>query len=127
MATRKCHDGPCGPCSLCYTYSRKYIHPGNLEGEQFTFLCEIESRVINMTECICYSCSKQIKRNINKQNFTPRWRSKSMTKSRCSIEGCTNDTIKNTHLASCEEIEQVLDQTVTSFTVTDTTSVALCQ
>ena len=128
MATQKCHNGPCGPCSLCKSLSSKYTHPERFDTEQYKFLCEVEEREICKTDCICHCCSKQIKRNVSNENFTPRWKSRHPTTNKCGIGGCTSEAKKNTQLASTEEIEMVMGQSVTSFTVAaDRTIVPLCQ
>ena len=125
MATQKCHDGPCGPCSLCKTNSTKYTHPEKFDNEQYKFLCEVEEREISKTECICYCCSKQIKRNVSNKHFKPRWKVSPTTINKCGIEGCTSEAKKNTQLAS---IEMVMGQPITSFTVAaEKTLVPLCQ
>ena len=127
MATRKCHDGLCGLCSLCKTHCNKYTHPELFDSEQYRFLCGVEEREVSMKECICYSCSKQIKRNVGNEKFRPRWQIKFTPIHKCGMEGCTYLAKKNTELVSTEEIERVLGQPVNSFTVEENTLVPLCQ
>ena len=87
-----------------------------------------KERSVRLTVYICHCCSKQIKRNISNENFTPRWKSRHPTTNKCGIGGCTSEAKKNTQLASTEEIEMIMGQSVTSFTVAaDRTIVPLCQ
>ena len=127
--SRKCHDGPCGPCFLCKSASKQFTHPVRFNSEQYTFLCKFEEQCIDKTVCICYPCSKDIKRNINNMLFKPRWRkAEKKCNGRCAIQSCENTAIKNTHLASNEDVEKILERPVISFTVVDeVVSVRLCQ
>ena len=129
MATsRKCHQGPCGPCILCQDQSTKYTHAERFDNEQDAFLCKVQNSSIDKHACICYACSKQVKRNINNPKFEPRWQSKPKVKAKCSIQKCENTVSKKTNLASGEDIKQVLGQPIVSFTVgEDETTVGLCQ
>ena len=123
---QKCHDGPCGPCFLCHGHSPKYSHPERFDAEQYTFLCEIEKKNIDKSVCICYACTKQIRRSGNTPTFKPRWlKSSRPDHNRCGMKNCENGACKKTHLASCDQIETL---PVVSFTIeNDITSVPLCQ
>ena len=125
---QKCHEGHCGPCFLCNGQSTKYTHPVRFRSEEYTFLCQCEDREIDATVCICYPCHKQIQRNIGNTGFKPRWQKHNIKTTVCGIEGCKKEAIKNTHLASREDIEHIFNKAVTSFTVEDDAiSVPLCQ
>ena len=127
-SSRKCHDGLCGPCFLCHSESTKYTHPEKFDNKQYAFLCEVENKLVDRCVCVCYACSKQLKRNLGNPMFEPRWRTKQKCQSKCSIQNCENLASKKTSLASGEEIERFIGQPVVSFTVEEAVStVSLCQ
>ena len=83
----KFHEGSCGPCRLCMEPAKKYTHVDKLSEDEYAFLLEVESTSIDQSACICYSCSKQIKRNTNNLNFQPRWKPKIVRETlKCSIK-----------------------------------------
>ncbi len=127
MATvHKPHEGSCGPCSLCMGTARKYTHVEKFSEDECALLLTVESTSIDPSACICYSCSKQIKRNATNPNFQPRWKPKMCQKTlKCSISKCDEQFSKSTRLASVEDIEQVLQQKVACFTVEDDHQVAV--
>ncbi len=90
MATvHKSHEGSCGPCSLCMGTARKYTHVEKFSEDECALLLTVESTSIDPSACICYSCSKQIKRNATNPNFQPRWNPKMCQKTlKCSISKC---------------------------------------
>ncbi len=49
----------------------KYTHVDKFSEDEYNYalLLEVESTSIDQSACICYSCSKQIKRNTNNPNF----------------------------------------------------------
>ncbi len=129
-SSTKCHQGTCGPCFLCRAESTKYTHPEKFDAQQYTFLCEVESASIDKCVCICYACSKQLKRNVNNPKFQPRWRQdRSDTfQKKCSVQSCENAAQKKTSLASAQQIEHLIGQPIVSFTVEQAvSSVNLCQ
>ena len=98
-SSRKCHEGPCGPCSLCHRQSSKFTHTERLNVLQYQFLCEAENNVDKST-CICYACFKQLNRNVGNPNFRPRWkRCSSQSTGKCSIQGCEHNMHKSTCIA----------------------------
>ena len=101
-----------------------------LSENEYSLLLKVESVSIDKSACICYSCSKQIKRSIsNNPNFQPRWKPKIVKETlKCSIHICNEKLCKTTKLASVEEIEEVLQQKVACFTVEDDqVAVGLCR
>ena len=116
---RKCHSGPCGPCFLCTGCSSKYTHPEKFTHEQYRFLCSVEEDEIEKSVCICYPCHKQIQRNINNTQFKPRWKKNAIKPKfiKCGIEGCSNAFAKKTNLANKENVEQILQQPLVSFSI----------
>ena len=77
------HEGSCGPCRLCMETVKKYTHVQKLSENEYSLLLKVESVSIDKSACICYSCSKQIKRSIsNNPNFQPRWKPKIVTRRR---------------------------------------------
>ena len=124
------HEGSCGPCRLCMETVKKYTHVQKLSENEYSLLLKVESVSIDKSACICYSCSKQIKRSIsNNPNFQPRWKPKIVKETlKCSIHICNEKLCKTTKLASVEEIEEVLQQKVACFTVEDDqVAVGLCR
>ncbi len=128
-SSRKCHQGPCGPCFLCHDQSTKYTHPEKFDPQQYAFLCEVESKTMDKCVCICYVCSKQLKRNTSYPRFQPRWRGRSnKSQTKCSIQSCENEAHKTTSLASAQEVEHLIGHPIVSFTVEHNAStVSLCQ
>ena len=125
----KCHQGPCGPCFLCHKQSSKFTHPEKFDDAQYTFLCAVEERPIDKYVCICYACSKQLKRNVSNPKSEPRWKAKpTKPQSKCSIQNCDNAACKNTNLASGDQIERLIGKPIVAFTVEeDASTVRLCQ
>jgi len=69
----KCHQGPC-------------THPEKFNKEQYTFLCEVEKTTIKYM-CVCYTCSKHLKGNVNNPKFKPQWHTKPYKRqTKCSIQ-----------------------------------------
>ncbi len=128
-SSRTCHQGPCGPCSLCRHGSTKFTHAESLDVQQYQFLCEVENTTIDKSACICYACSKQLKRNVGNTKFRPRWKQNSrQNAAKCSIQSCEHTAHKSTTLATATEIEQLIGQPIVAFNVEqDESSVSLCQ
>lgn len=61
-------------------------------------------------ECVCRKCEKDIKRNSNKDTYTPRWvRGGTRTAAQCIVLGCTDTrTIICTGSISKEQVAEVL-------------------
>ena len=131
MATRakKCHEGSCGPCGLCHQSQRKYEHPVRWTEEDYILLVKVDGSPVQREACICYSCTKQFKRNKENLKFQPRWKcTLPKEKIKCSIDKCDNRVHKHTKLASVEAIEERLEDKAVSFTVDEKqVSVGLCQ
>ena len=69
--------------------------------------------------CICYPCSKQLKRNVGNKNFLPRWHPRQSDKpSCCSITGCKQAAKKRTQI-TLNEAEKIFKKPVAMFEVTD--------
>ena len=128
-SSRKCHKGPCGPCSLCHRQSSKFTHAGRLDVLQFQFLCETENTKVDKSTCICHACCKQLNRNVGNPNFRPRWKQwSSQSRGRCGVQGCEHSIHKCTRIATAAEIEQVVGKPIVAFNVEeDGSSINLCQ
>ena len=62
MATKSIpHKENCGPCSLCGTDSKRYIHPESMDADtkSLIILCEIEGSNMAIVNCICHACYKR--------------------------------------------------------------------
>ena len=75
--------------------STKYTHAERFDNEQYAFLYKVQNSSIDKHACICYACSKQVKRNINNPKFEPRWQSKPKVKAKCSIQECENTVLRH--------------------------------
>lgn len=128
-SSRKCHEGPCGPCSLCHRQSSKFTHTERLNVLQYQFLCEVENTNVDKSTCLCYACFKQLNRNVGNPNFRPRWKQcSSQSTGKCSIQGCEHNMHKSTCIATAAEIEQVIGKPIVAFNVEeDGSSINLCQ
>ena len=118
MATNKLHSGKkCGPCSLCKQKKIHYTHISEWSNDQKLFLKTTEAN-ISPSSCICKVCADDIKRNMHKDNYTPRWRK---TKPKCTVIGCKNVRgIKLCNITNNANMEQLLELENT------TTAVTLC-
>ena len=118
MATNKLHSGKkCGPCSLCKQKKFHYTHISEWSNDQKLFLKTTEAN-ISPSSCICKVCADDIKRNMHKDNYTPRWRK---TKPKCTVIGCKNVRgIKLCNITNNANMEQLLELENT------TTAVTLC-
>ena len=82
------------------------------------------------TACICLPCVKQIQRNHNNTEFTPRWLPKvpPKLKQSCNIEGCHTTVYSQTSLASPEELQLLFEKRVIAFSIESSKStIGLCQ
>ena len=125
---KRYHEGPCGPCALCSAKATKYTHPESMTEVEIALIHKFQGRDISQA-CICLPCAKQVKRNVNKPNFHPRWLPKEPKREKlCSIEKCAKTVYRNTNLATPEEINELLQERVVAFTAEPTgASVGLCQ
>ena len=135
MATRqrhiKCHEGDCACCTWCLKSNSRYIHPIQIKekaNEVYTWLQNNCSN-LNDSSCICQPCYKQIDRKNGSPGFHPRWAPKlPKPNTKCCIEKCEQPVYTNTNLVTGEQIEQILHERVTAFSISDSqTSLALCQ
>ena len=127
-SSKRYHKGPCGPCALCSAKATKYTHPESMTEAEIALIHEFQGRDISQA-CICLPCPKQVKQNVNKPNFHPRWLPKEQKPEKlCSIEKCAKTVHRRTNLATPEEINKLLQERVVAFTAEPTgTSVGLCQ
>ena len=125
----KCHSGPCGPCKLCQKPSNKYTHPVKFTDTEYEFLRGLERGNVSKDVCVCYPCSKQLKRNIGNENFQPRWLDGPKdTLFRCGVSGCKHAGKKRTELV-LNTVEEIFHHPLVTFEVTDqesTVSARLC-
>ena len=127
MATKqgKCHEGPCGPCSLCQQRRTRYTHPDKLTQDEYLLLVTVNCSPVKKDAFICYSCIKQLKRNMGNPHFQSRWKCKPFQeKGKCFVDRC-----KYTKLASANDIEEILQRKIVYFTVDEQVeaSVGLCK
>ena len=94
-----------------------YTHISEWSNDQKLFLKTTEAN-ISPSSCICKVCADDIKRNMHKDNYTPRWRK---TKPKCTVIGCKNVRgIKLCNITNNANMEQLLELENT------TTAVTLC-
>ena len=126
--------GPCTPCELCNKRNPKMKHPIQMKEQvQFKVVYEWlkqEQPTMKETACICLPCVKQIQRNHNNTEFTPRWLPKvpPKLKQSCNIEGCHTTVYSQTSLASPEELQLLFEKRVIAFSIESSKStIGLCQ
>ena len=100
------HRGNCGPCSLCCMGSNRYTHLSSMDESTKTLIMNIEGR--RNVGCICHACYKQAKRNVGNENYTPRWRPKTVTPEYCGLACCMEKKYRQTSIASPTEIEAIV-------------------
>ncbi len=122
------HLGACGPCTLCKKQSFRYTHAENIGESEKTVISKFSGKSLPDTACICQACILQVKKNLDNDNFRPRWLPKqAKTLEICCIENCKHPADKNTTLVTPEQLEKVLDIRVVAFTVGgDGTQAPLC-
>ena len=78
-------------------------------------MVNMESELVNDLSCICKSCERDIKRNIDKENYQPRWIRKVKDIPECILPDCFDKTtIIHTNMANREQISTLLNITVPS-------------
>ena len=103
------HPGqPCGPCHLCQERSTHYSHLAtwreNLKERVNQFTLTVER------DCVCRKCEKDIKRNISKDAYTPRWVRSGTRAAQCIVLGCTHTgTIIRSGSITSHQVSQVLN------------------
>ena len=99
----KFHSGhDCGPCSLCHQKYRYYTHSAAWTEVYRGRLHRIEEEITD-SSCICKPCERDIKRNLNRVDYLPRWRGKAAQ--HCLVQGCRSSTkIIRTSLFSSEQL-----------------------
>lgn len=104
---------PClqaGPCTLCKQRSFRYTLFKSAELQEKELICEHYTGTLSNVSCICQACMKQVKRNVNNENFHPRWLGKQpQTQTQCCILNCNKVTYSFTSLLSPDQLKQVLD------------------
>ncbi len=104
----------CGPCSLCRQHSTHYCHLTTWEADMKERLRHLQN--IADDDCICRACERDIKRNITKEGYKPRWLpqvGKGLRHSKCIVSGCTEcDTIIHTGLVTKDTVANLLQTEV---------------
>ena len=80
----------CGPCSVCWQTAYNYCHTKTWKEEARNKLDTHFNIMVD--ECICRRCEKEIKNNINKENYDPTWRREQQSYRKplsCIVAGCT--------------------------------------
>ena len=109
------HTGQsCGPCALCGHTSPAskpyYVQPICWTEDIRKRVEERSTETLKDTSCICQACNKDIIRNINAENYIPRWSSSSTPQ--CIVSKCSNTSrnanIIKTAMATTGEVETLL-------------------
>ena len=91
LRANQVHPGrKCSRCLLCGQPSARYSHPVHWKAEQRNFLHQWVTTATN-SDCICRTCSDDLKRNIGNTNYIPRWvgkRQSGVSAVKYNIKGC---------------------------------------
>lgn len=87
------HPGrECGPCHICQKAAYQYCHIRTWEETAKEKIRNIHPD-IDENDCVCRRCEKDLKRNIDREGYTPKWAA-AMTVNvcgdKCVVVGCTN-------------------------------------
>ena len=128
MASKKIREGQCGPCALCKKVSTRYTHPDKMDQSVYEFIYDIEKGSIGKDVCICHACYKQAARNVGNNSYHPRWRPKiTIAKDHCGVEKCNQEVYRHTSITSPTQIQTILQENVSTFSITNTVTTPLCQ
>ena len=109
------HPGQdCGPCTLCKQERFAYTHAADLGREYKDRLLQFNN-IIPDIACLCKICVDDLKRNVNKCNYTPRWLKVTSTPTqKCAVPTCHNKSRIVQCLLTTEKINEVLKLPSTS-------------
>ena len=79
----------CGPCSLCRQEKFNYSHAADLGREEKDRLIQHGKNIRDLA-CICKTCVNDIRRNLTKCDYIPRWVKVTFAKLKCTVPKCTS-------------------------------------
>ena len=98
----------CGLCSLCCQEKFTYSHAADLGREEKDRLIQ-HGKNIRDSACICKTCVNDIRRNLTKCDYIPRWVKVTFAKLKCTVPKCTSKSrVVQCLLATKDHIHDLL-------------------